>query len=201
MHIYTYLALGDSYTIGESVALNKCFPYQVVELLRNKEFDFSAPEIIAQTGWTTNELQNAIDNSNLLSKYDFVTLLIGVNNQYRGGDAVEYKQQFEEILKKSIELANGKKDRVIVMSIPDYSVTPYAASMEVEKISKEIDVFNGINKALSIQYKVQYIDITESSKVAKNDVALVAVDGLHPSEIEYTKWAEKIVEQISSLLK
>jgi lysophospholipase L1-like esterase len=201
MHIYTYLALGDSYTIGESVALNKCFPYQVVELLRNKEFDFSAPEIIAQTGWTTNELQNAIANSNLLSKYDFVTLLIGVNNQFRGRDAVEYKQQFEEILKKSIELANGKKDRVIVMSIPDYSVTPYAASMEVEKISKEIDVFNGINKALSIQYKVQYIDITESSKVAKNDVALVAVDGLHPSEIEYTKWAEKIVEQISSLLK
>lgn len=201
MHIYTYLALGDSYTIGESVALNKCFPYQVVELLRNKEFDFSAPEIIAQTGWTTNELQNAIANTNLLSKYDFVTLLIGVNNQYRGRDAVEYKQQFEEILKKSIELANGKKDHVIVMSIPDYSVTPYAASMEVEKISKEIDVFNGINKALSIQYKVQYIDITESSKVAKNDVALVAVDGLHPSEIEYTKWAEKIVEQISSLLK
>lgn len=201
MHIYTYLALGDSYTIGESIPLNKCFPYQVVHLLRNKEFDFSAPEVIAQTGWTTDELQNAIANSTLLSKYDFVTLLIGVNNQYRGRDAVEYKQQFEEILKKSIELANGKKDHVIVVSIPDYSVTPFATSMDVEKISKEIDVFNGINKALSIQYKVQYIDITESSKVAKNDVALVAVDGLHPSEIEYTKWAEKIVELISSLLK
>lgn len=201
MHIYTYLALGDSYTIGEAIPLNKSFPYQVVQLLRNKEFDLSAPEIIAQTGWTTDELQNAIANSTLLSKYDFVTLLIGVNNQYRGRDAVEYKQQFEEILKKSIELANGKKDHVIVVSIPDYSVTPYAKSMDVEKISKEIDVFNGINKALSIQYKVQYIDITESSKAAKNDFALVAVDGLHPSEIEYTKWAEKIVELISSLLK
>ncbi len=97
MHVYNYLALGDSYTIGESVPLYKSFPYQVVHLLRKKEFNFNAPEIIAKTGWTTDELQNGINNSTLLSKYDFVTLLIGVNNQYRGRDAIEYKPQYEDI--------------------------------------------------------------------------------------------------------
>lgn len=201
MHVYNYLALGDSYTIGEGVSLTESFPYQVVQLLRSKEFNFSAPEIIAKTGWTTDELQDAISKITLLSKYDFVTLLIGVNNQYRGRDALEYKEQFEELLKKAIELANGKKEHVTIVSIPDYSVTPYANSKDTEKISKEIEVFNGINKALSIQYKVQYVDITETSRNAKNDPALITSDGLHPSEKEYAKWAEKIVEVISSQLK
>lgn len=201
MHIYNYLALGDSYTIGEGVSLTKSFPYQVVQLLRSKEFNFGAPEIIAKTGWTTDELQDAISKIKLLSKYDFVSLLIGVNNQYRGRDALEYKEQFEELLKKAIELANGKKEHVLIVSIPDYSVTPYANSMDTEKISKEIEVFNGINKALSIQYKVQYVDITETSRNTKNDPTLTTSDGLHPSEKEYAKWAEKIVEVISSQLK
>lgn len=201
MHIYSYLALGDSYTIGEAVPLGKSFPYQVVQLLRKKEYAFNAPEIIAKTSWTTDELQEAVNNYTLLSKYDFVTVLIGVNNQYRGRDAIEYKEQLEEILKKAIELANGKKEHVIVISIPDYSVTPHAKSMDANKISKEIEVFNGINKALSIQYKVQYVDITAGSKEAKNDASLIAVDGLHPSEKEYAKWAEKIVEAFTSQLK
>jgi len=201
MHIYSYLALGDSYTIGEAISLNKSFPYQVVQLLRSKEFNFGAPEIIAKTGWTTDELLDAITQSTLLSKYDFVTLLIGVNNQYRGRDAVEYKEQFEELLKKSIEFANGKKEHVIIISIPDYSVTPYAKSMDTEKISKELEVLNSINKALSIQYKVQYVDIATDFKEAKNDPALIAQDGLHPSEKEYAKWTEKIVEIISPQLK
>jgi len=201
MHVYNYLALGDSYTIGEAIPLNKSFPYQVVQLLRNEEYSFNAPEIIAKTGWTTDELQNDINNTILLSKYDFVTLLIGVNNQYRGGDAIEYKQQFEEILKKAIELVNGKKEHVIIVSIPDYSVTSYAKSMDAGKISREIEVFNGINKALSIQYKVQYVDITTGSKAAKNDISLIAQDGLHPSEKEYSKWAKKIVGVIISQLK
>ena len=201
MHIYNYLALGDSYTIGESVPLHKSFPYQVVQLLRKKEFNFNAPEIIAKTGWTTEELQDAMSKVTLLSKYDFVTLLIGVNNQYRGGDAIEYKQQYEEILKKAIELANSKKDHVIIVSIPDYSVTTHAETMDTEKISREIEVFNSINKALSIQYKVQYVDITSGSKSVKNDPSLIAQDGLHPSEKQYAVWAKKIVELIASQLK
>jgi lysophospholipase L1-like esterase len=201
MHIYNYLALGDSYTIGEAVSLTESFPYQVVQLLRSKEYNFSAAEIIAKTGWTTDELLDAINKSTLLSKYDFVTLLIGVNNQYRGRDALEYKEQFEELLKKAIELANGKKEHVIIVSIPDYSVTPYANSMDTEKISKEVEVFNSINRALSIQYKVQYVDITETSRNAKSDPALITSDGLHPSGKEYAKWAEKIIETMSSQLK
>jgi len=201
MHVYNYLALGDSYTIGESVALYKSFPYQAVQLLRKKEFNFNAPEIIAKTGWTTDELQEGINNSTLLPRYDLVTLLIGVNNQYRGRDAIEYKQQYEEILKKAIEFSNGKKDRVIIISIPDYSVTAHAQSLDTEKISREIEVYNSISKALSIQYKVQYIDITTGSKAAKDDSSLIASDGLHPSEKEYTKWAKKIVDLIASQLK
>jgi lysophospholipase L1-like esterase len=201
MHIYSYLALGDSYTIGESVPLNKSFPYQVVESLRKNEYNFNAPEIVAKTGWTTEELLSAIDNSVLLSKYDFVTLLIGVNNQYRGRDAIEYKEQFEELLKKAINLANGKKEHVIIVSIPDYSSTPHAKSMDTDKISKEIEVFNGINKALSIQYKVQYVDVTAGSKNATKNASLTAPDGLHPSEKEYANWAEKVVEIIASQLK
>lgn len=201
MHVYNYLALGDSYTIGEAVPLDQCFPYRVVQLLRKKEFNFSAPEIIAKTGWTTDELQDAVNKSILLSKYDFVTILIGVNNQYRGKDAIEYKQQFEEILKKAIELANGKKEHVIIISIPDYSITPYANAMDTERISKEIEVLNGINKALSIQYKVPHVDITAGFKKAEQDPSLIAQDGLHPSGKEYARWAEKIGEAISSQLK
>jgi lysophospholipase L1-like esterase len=201
MHLYSFLALGDSYTIGEAVPLTESFPYRVVQLLRKKEYNFNAPEVIAKTGWTTDELQDAITNYIFLSRYDFVTILIGVNNQYRGRDAIEYKQQFEEILKKAIELANGKKEHVIVISIPDYSTTPYTAAMDTDKIAKEVEVFNGINKALSIQYKVNYADIALGIKDSKNDASLITQDGLHPSEKEYTKWAEKIAEIITSQLK
>ena len=201
MHIYNYLALGDSYSIGEAVLLHQNFPYQAVQILRNAGYDFQAPEIIAKTGWTTDELEEAARHYRFLPKYDFVTLLIGVNNQYRGRQAIEYKQQFEALLQRSIELANGKKEHVIVVSIPDYSVTPYAEKSDREKIAREIDVFNGINKALSIQYKVQYVEITEGSREAANDASLLAADGLHPSEKEYAKWAARVAEAIVSQLK
>src|SRR5690349_18257754 len=107
MHTYTYLALGDSYTIGEAVEIHKSFPYQTVQILRKKGFAFLAPEIIAKTGWTTEELEASLKGYQFLNKYDFVTLLIGVNNQYRGQSAISYKEQFEELLKKSLALANN----------------------------------------------------------------------------------------------
>ena len=201
MHIYTYLALGDSYTIGEAVELQESFPYQVVQLLRKKGYNFIAPEIIAKTGWTTDELSEGFRNYEFLSKYDFVTLLIGVNNQYRGREVIEYKQQFEELVKKAIDLAHGRKDRVFIISIPDWSATPFAKENDIEKISKEIDVFNSVNKAISIQYKVQYIEITSNSREAKEFPALVGKDKLHPSAIAYSKWAEKIAEIFASELK
>jgi lysophospholipase L1-like esterase len=198
---YTYLALGDSYTIGEAVLLKNNFPYQTVQLLRNKGYHFAAPEIIAKTGWTTDELEVGVADYKFSSKYDFVTLLIGVNNQYRGREVIEYKEQFERLLEKAIALAGGKASHVIIVSIPDYSVTPFAKSMDTEKITKQIDVFNSVAKALSIQYKTQYVEITEGSKEAKNDTELVAEDGLHPSAKEYAKWAEKVSKIVISLLK
>ena len=189
---YTYLALGDSYTIGEGVSLHKSFPYQAVDLLRKEGYNFSAPEIIAKTGWTTDELETAVNHHTFLSKYDFATLLIGVNNQYRGRNIIEYKEQFEHLLKKSIALANGKAEHVIVLSIPDYGITPFGQKMDAIKIAKEIDEYNTLNKAISIQYKVHHQEITESTRKAKGAPGSVVADGLHPSEKEYAKWAKKI---------
>jgi lysophospholipase L1-like esterase len=198
---YTYLALGDSYTIGEAVLLKDNFPYGTVQLLRTKGYHFSAPEVIAKTGWTTDELDAAMKQYEFLNKYDFVTLLIGVNNQYRGRQLIEYKEQLEELLNKAIALAGGKEKHVIIISIPDYSITPFAKDMETEKITKEIDIFNGVAKALSIQYKTAFVDITEGSKEAEHDAELVAEDGLHPSAKEYKKWAEKVAEYMAVQLK
>jgi lysophospholipase L1-like esterase len=199
MHPYSYLALGDSYTIGESLPLHQCFPYQAVQLLRKKGFDFPAPEIIAKTGWTTDELTEAVKRYRFREQYSFVSLLIGVNNQYRGRDAIEYKLEFEAILIKAIKLAS-KPGHVIVLSIPDYSVTPFAASMDAEKIRGDIDIFNAINKAVSIQYRVQYIDITAGSRKAKTNPLLLAQDQLHPSEKEYRNWSKKLVAAIAKQL-
>jgi lysophospholipase L1-like esterase len=198
---FTYLALGDSYTIGESVLLQQSFPYQTVQMLRKNDYHFSAPEIIAKTGWTTDELEEGIKQYNFLSKYDFVSLLIGVNNQYRGRDVTVYKMEFEELLKKAIAFANNKPGRVIVVSIPDYSVTPFSQTRDHEKIAKEIDVFNNVARVVSIQYKTQYADITPGSKNAKTDPGLIAEDGLHPSAREYKNWAQKISEIITQQLK
>lgn len=197
-HNYTYLALGDSYTIGEGVTLTKNFPYQTIAQLRKEGYDFAAPEIIAKTGWTTDELEDGIKKHKLLERYDFVSLLIGVNNQYRGRNLLEYKEQFENLIKRSIELTGGKAERVMVVSIPDYGATPFGLSLNEEKISKEIDQFNTLNKAISLQYKVHYIEITQGSRKAKENTALVAADGLHPSAKEYTKWAKKLADVMRS---
>lgn len=197
---FTYLALGDSYTIGESLPLTNSFPYQVCLLLRKKGLSVSAPEIIAKTGWTTDELTAAMTGYGFLELYSFVTLLIGVNNQYRSRPVEEYKIEFESLLKKAIQLAN-KNDHVIVISIPDYSITPFADTLDKEKISKEIDLFNSVNRAVSIQYKVHYIDITSESRQIKKVEKYIASDNLHPSEKLYKKWAEEVVEIIKPYLK
>ena len=199
--IFTYLALGDSYTIGEGVLLQKSFPYQVVAGLRKKDLNFSAPEIIAKTGWTTSELSAAIDDHTLLSKYDLVTILAGVNNQYRGQTVEAYKLELEGLLKKALALTDDKKERVILMSIPDYSITPFGLKMDATTIRHEIDLFNSISKALSVQYKIHYADIVEGSREAKEDETLLAEDGLHPSEKEYKKWAAELVQYVALQMK
>ncbi len=197
---FTYLALGDSYTIGEALPITESFPYQAIQMMRKKGKNFTAPEIIAKTGWTTDELDHAIGKARLLEKYDFVTLLIGVNNQYRGREPLQYNHEFEMLLKKAIGFA-GKPSHVVVLSIPDYSVSPFAAEMNKEKISHEVDIFNNINKAVSLQYKTQYINITPGSREALQDPSLLAHDKLHPSSKEYKKWAQKLARKFEGLLK
>ena len=189
---YSYLALGDSYTIGESVPATDNFPNQTVQLLKNSGYDFKPAEIIAKTGWTTDELQNNINSRSLNTSYDIVTLLIGVNNQYRGRSIDAYKPEFENLLKQAIQFAGNKTDHVIVLSIPDWGITPFAAGRDKDQIAKEIDAYNAANKTISEQCKVHYIDITSWTREAANDPLFVAPDGLHPSAKEYKRWAEKV---------
>ena len=198
---YSYLALGDSYTIGESVLLKENFPNQTVQILRKQGFYFNDPEIIAKTGWTTDELQNAIDQHKFLSTYDFVTFLIGVNNQYRGRSIENYKTEFENLLKQAIKFAVNDASHVFVLSIPDWGVTPFAEGLDRKQIAKEIDEYNAANKMISEKYKVNYIDITPGTREAANDPNLLAKDGLHPSAKDYLRWAEKTASVFNLQLK
>jgi lysophospholipase L1-like esterase len=192
----SFLALGDSYTIGESVPIYESFPYQTVQLLRNKGMNVHAAEIIAKTGWTTDELMAGIERTTFEKSYDIVTLLIGVNNQYRGKDPSTYEQDFEKLLNKAIAFAGGNKQHVFVLSIPDWGATPFAASRDRVKIGSEIDQFNAINRKITERSGVSYISITEGSREATSNALLVAKDGLHPSGLEYGRWAKKLADAI-----
>jgi lysophospholipase L1-like esterase len=195
------LCLGDSYTIGEAVDEAERFPNQTADLLRDRSFNVDRLRIIATTGWTTDELQKAIDEANVSETYDVVTLLIGVNNQYRGRDIENYKVEFTGLLQQALQFANGKPDRVFVLSIPDWSVTPFAKDRDGSKIAEEIDAFNAVNRELSRQAGVHYLDITPVSRGAVSDNALVASDGLHPSGKMYGLWAAMLAPMVAQALK
>lgn len=196
-----YLALGDSYTIGQSVAEKDRFPAQTVALLRQQGFTINDPDYIAVTGWTTTNLKVAIDYQKPQGPYDIVTLLIGVNDQYQHLDTAGYRIRFTELLNKSILLAGNRASRVFVLSIPDYSATPFVAASDKARVSKEIDWFNAINKDVTLQYQIAYVDITPSTREAKNNSSLVAQDGLHPSAIEYKVWADMLAPVIKKALQ
>ena len=164
----TYLALGDSYTIGQSVPENDRFPVLLVNDLNTKDYNFKAPRIIARTGWTTGELKNAILQENISEKYDLVTLLIGVNNQYRGNSIDVFRTEFIELLNMAISFAGNNTKNVIVVSIPDWAVSPYASSRDTSKISKEIDLFNAVKKEETLKMNIKFVDITPISRQALN---------------------------------
>lgn len=200
-HYFTYLALGDSYTIGEAVPLHENFPYQAVQLLREEGIHIHAPEIIAKSGWTTTELAQHLLHTHLNEVYDFVSLLIGVNNQFRNLSIEDYTTDFDFLLRKALHLANDNPERVIVFSIPDYSVTPFANDKNKAKIAEEIDAFNAINRQIAEQYKTPYIEITNGTRLAADEPSFIAADGLHPSAKEYKKWAEEIADVIIASIK
>jgi lysophospholipase L1-like esterase len=197
---YAYLALGDSYTIGESVPVYENFPYQTVQLLRRAGHHFHAAEIVAKTGWTTDELQDGIRQTCFQSSYDFVSLLIGVNNQYRSRSVNEYSIDCEKLLQQAIRFANKKSAHVFVMSIPDWSVTPFAKDRDIKKISSEIDAYNEVNKKLADQYNCNYINITPFTREAASDLTLLAADQLHPSGKDYARWAQVLSTAIINKL-
>lgn len=196
----TWLALGDSYTIGQSVTTGDRFPAQTANLLKQSGINIGEPDYIATTGWTTNNLANAIASQNPVN-HDVVSLLIGVNDQYQTRDTSGYRLRFASLLNKAIQLANGKTDHVFVLSIPDYSVTPFASGSDTAQIRKEIDWFNDINKQVTQTYNVAYLDITPGTRLAKTNPALLASDGLHPSALEYRNWANRLAPMMLPVLK
>lgn len=196
----TYLALGDSYTIGQSVSEGERFPAQAVAILKQQGIKIANPVYIAQTGWTTSSLQQAIISQNP-STFDVVSLLIGVNDQYQRMDTGGYAIRFTQLLEKSIQLAKGKKANVFVLSIPDYSVTPFVGIADKQRVSMEIDWFNAINKRITLAYGISYTDITPSTRLAATDPSLIAVDNLHPSGSEYQVWAAMLAPKMKSVLQ
>jgi lysophospholipase L1-like esterase len=189
-----YLALGDSYTIGEGVAAAERWPVQLAARLRAQGHSLADPHIIAQTGWTTDELAAAVVAAAPQSPYDLVSLLIGVNNQYRGRSRDEYRLQFAALLQQAITFAGDEPQRVLVLSIPDWGVTPFAAGRDRDQIRAEIDAFNAVNRAETARLAARYVDITPLSRRAAHDPGLLAADGLHPSGKMYTAWVDHILE-------
>lgn len=197
------LALGDSYTIGQSVMEADRFPNKTISILTTPGINLKYPsQIIARTGWTTQNLLNelAISGNVLTPPYDIVTLLIGVNDQFHHVDTATYRIQFTQCLNKAIEYSGSKKERVFVLSIPDYSVTPFGAG-NATQIAMQIDWFNAINKQVTLQMGINYTDITSSTRMAATDRTLIAADSLHPSGKEYLKWANMLAPKILPLLQ
>lgn len=198
---YRYLSLGDSYTIGESVAPEERWSMILTEMLRKNNVSIADPEIIARTGWTTAELMDGIKNRNPKGPYNLVSLLIGVNNQYRGQSLERYRTELQELLQQAIGFAGGNIERVFMLSTPDWGVTPFAKGSDQAKTASEIDAFNQVAKEECEKLGIAFVDITPISRTAKNDVSQIANDGLHFSGKMYRQWAEKALPTVQRLLR
>ncbi|MBC7554695.1 MAG: SGNH/GDSL hydrolase family protein [Taibaiella sp.] len=200
-NMYSYLALGDSYTIGEQVPGNENFPHQAVALLKKKNIEVADPVIIATTGWTTDELAASIREHNIRDKFSFVTLLIGVNNQYRDRDVDNYREELEPLINKAVAFAQGKPEHVFILSIPDWGVTPFAEGRDHAKIHESIDAYNAAKMEVALRHKCHFIEITESTRQNGTNAEYLATDGLHPSGKEYAVWAEKLADEVEREFK
>ncbi len=200
-HIHSLLCLGDSYTIGEGVPLHESFPYQTMQMLRKEGHSFHAPEIVAQTGWTTFELAEYLIHHAFETHYDFVTLLIGVNNQYRALNLADFEEEFEYLLKKAIGFSVAQDKQVFVLTIPDWGITLFAQEKNREGVGQEIDDFNESVMRLAQKYGVRVIDIQRSYRDGGDRTEMLAEDGLHPSGKMYRLWAGLLVDAIREGLK
>ncbi len=197
----TYLALGDSYTIGQSVTPEDSYPFQLTAQLRANKLKAGSPQIVARTGWTTTDLITALSTANLNPKYSLVTLLIGVNNQYQNFDPEAYRRDFDQLVTTAIQFAKGGVKHVYVLSIPDYSVTPFAKDSNTDLIAQQLQQYNAINEGESARLRVNYVNITPISLQAKTDLSLLANDGLHPSGKQYALWVQQLLPKVLGALK
>lgn len=199
----SYLALGDSYTIGHDVTQDQSYPYQLSALLNSKGLSVYPPRIIAKTGWTTSELQTGIELAKDTNTYDIVTLLIGVNNEYRGQSIETYRKEFKRLLQTAVTFAGGNIAHVFVISIPDWGATPFGKQDRrgPSAIADEIDEFNAVNKEETVKVGISYTNVTPGSKKAAKDLTLVASDGLHPSGKMYKEWAELLLPMVFKAYK
>jgi lysophospholipase L1-like esterase len=197
-----YLALGDSYTIGEGVPESGRWPVQLARALRSDGIPMADPRIIAQTGWTTDELDAAIDAVHPLAEYDLVSLLVGVNNQYRGLGVDEYRAQFSALLERAIGFAQWRREHVLVLSIPDWGVTPFAKRelRSAARIASEIDAYNDAAQEACGQRGIAFIDITAISRTRGAEPQMLVEDGLHPSAAMYAEWTRLALPWVRTLL-
>jgi len=196
-----YLALGDSYTIGEGVAPGERWPVQLAARLAREGLEVAAPEIVARTGWTAAELEAGVDARRPIGTFALVTLMVGVNDQYRGQDTTAYRRQLARLLARATDLAGGRADRVIVMSIPDWGVTPFASGRDRAEIAAEIDRFNDAARDEAARAGSRWIDITPVSRRAAREPGLIAGDGLHPSRAMYAEWADLVAPTAIAILR
>ena len=197
-----YLALGDSYTIGEGVAEDGRWPVVLARALRAEGVALEDPRIIATTGWTTDELAAAIDAAEPLGEWDFVSLLVGVNNQYRGRSLENYREEFTTLLQRAIGFARGRAERVLVLAIPDWGVTPFGATSgrDVAQVGRELDAFNAAAAAICAAHGVAFVDIAPVARERGAEAAMLAEDGLHPSAAMYALWAAQALPVARRLL-
>ena len=197
----SYLALGDSYTIGESVAEEDRFPVQLINEDFGQQVKNKTVDIIATTGWTTKNLLEAIAKQDpQIGKYDFITLLIGVNNQYQGIDIDVYSKELKELIELSLDLLEGDSSKLVLVSIPDYGVTPFASSRDTQKIADEIDQYNQIKEQYAKDYGCHYVYITDLTRQAATNNKLIASDGLHPSGELYALWIPRLKPVIQEII-
>ncbi|WP_369040403.1 SGNH/GDSL hydrolase family protein [Stenotrophomonas maltophilia] len=198
----SYLALGDSYTIGEAVAVEGRWPHQLAAALRAQGIDLADPQTIATTGWTTDELDAGIDAASPQGPFGLVSLLIGVNNQYRERPLDEYRAQFQALLQRATGFAAGRAGRVLVLSFPDWGVTPYGAGSgrDLARVARETDAFNAAAEEISARHGAAFVDITGLSRDCGADPAMIAADGLHPSAQQYARWSAQALPVAARLL-
>lgn len=191
-----YLALGDSYTIGTAIDVVDGFPNQTFQLLKSAGLKMNSLQIIAKNGWTADDLKNGLTNADKKSVYQIITILIGVNNQYQGKPISEFEPGFLYLLKTAIALTGNKPKRVFVMSIPDWGITPFASGRDLKAIATEINNYNLVCENFAKSYGANFINITDGYRVDGYKTDYLAVDGLHPSKLEYAKWAIQLSQQV-----